>query len=424
MESGANPSVVDGPLKNGSSAGRGPDENAALAGLFMSGVAVRDLSDGGLEQRLRLLARAKSRVAALDAEAVAELARRRGEAGAVEMLREGLGQSRSGAKRDVKFAGVLAAMPVTAAALAEGAITPQHARLIVDAAEHVPVDEAELVAAARREHVDLFRRTVREHVNDRLGDDLEERRRHQRAQRGVSLKQQPDGMYTLFGRFDPVAGNRIETALTAAASRLWHAEDPKNRATGGQRLADALEMLICRRGDGKAQGVDLLVVAEYDVVAGELQNPRLADGTPLTPEELLRLACDANILPALFDVEGQPLWLGQGRRHATSGQRAVLTKRDRGCVGCGANANWCQAHHIVHWAEGGPTDIDNMCLLCSHCHHQVHTKGARIVRTSGGKYTLQHPQRPRPRPPPRSGCRPSSPECRDGDPADKLSGVG
>ena len=257
-------------------------------------------------------------------------------------------------------------------------------------------------------------------VEERLR--LAERRKRRRERRQVSWKHEPDGMFKLFGTFDPVTGARIETALTSTANRLWHGEDPKNRATAKQRLADALEILVTNGGTGNgsaaahgngssaghvrttcaAQGVDLLVIADYDTVAGQLANPRLGDGTPLSPQELVRLACDANILPALFDRKGQPLWLGRARRHASAGQRAALTARDKGCIGCGAGANWCQAHHIQHWEHGGTTDIDNLCLLCSHCHHhQVHTNGAQIARASDGRLTLTHPdKRPPPRPPP------------------------
>ena len=91
---------------------------------------------------------------------------------------------------------------------------------------------------------------------------LGERRKSQRARRQVSFTQQSDGMYALFGRFDPVAGSRIKTALSAAANKLWHAEDATNRPTSQQRLADALELLITRDGTRKAQGVELLVIAD------------------------------------------------------------------------------------------------------------------------------------------------------------------
>ena len=381
-----------GSSKVGDLAGR------VLVSLDVLVAALRALAGAQVEERLRLVGRCESRLAAVKAEAVTELSRWRGEARAADVLRNDLKQSRGGAKREVKLAGQLAEVPATSKALATGAITPQHARLIAEAAEQAPadrpIDEAELLAAAEREPADLFGRTVRDHLNERSGDDLEERRRRQRERRQATIKQDPNGMYKLFGTFDPVTGARIETALTAAANRLWHGTDDKNRPTPKQRLADALVSLITS-GTGNVnsapQGVDLLLIADYDVVAGRLRDARLGDGTPLTPEELIRLACDAKILPALFDRKGQPLWLGRGRRHATSGQRSVLTERDKGCVGCGASANWCQAHHIVHWEHGGPTDIDNLCLLCSHCHHhQVHTNGAKIIRGPDGKFTVQN----------------------------------
>ena len=423
-----------GSARSGHGSGRGPGEapgsdpaaggpagssevgdlaGRVLVSLDVLVTALRALAGARVEERLVLVGRCESRMAAVKAEAVTELSRWRGEARAADVLRNDLKQSRGGAKREVKLAGQLAEVPATLMALATGAITPQHARLIAEAAEQAPadrpIDEAELLAAAEREPADLFGRTVRDHLNERSGDDLAELRRRQRERRQATIKQDPDGMYKLFGTFDPVTGARIETALTAAANRLWHGTDDKSRPTPKQRLADALESLITggtangNSGTGKGisgtgngnsapQGVDLLVIADYDIVAGRLRDAHLGDGTPLSPEELLRLACDAKILPTLFDRKGQPLWLGQGRRHATSGQRSVLTERDKGCIGCGASANWCQAHHIVHWEHGGPTDIDNLCLLCSHCHHhQVHTNGAKIIRGPDGKFTLQNP---------------------------------
>ncbi len=349
-----------------------------------------------------LVGRCESRLAAVKAEMVAELARRRGEGHSADVLRDSLKQSRGRAKQDVKLAEQLGRTPGTAEALRSGAITAKQAKMIAEAVEQTPsgdsAGEAELLDAAGRESEDQFSRTVRDHMNEQTRDDLGERRARQRERRYLNIKQEPDGMFSLMGRLDPVAGSRIETALTATANRLFHAEDAKRRLSSGQRMADALEQLVTNSGGavgkaaGKAQGVDLLVVADYDTIAGQLRDARLADGTPLSVEELLGLACDARILPAVFKGKREPLWLGRGKRHASSRQRAVLAVRDKGCVGCGASANWCQAHHIVHWEHGGTTDLDNLCLLCSYCHHHlVHTKGAQVARDADGKYTLQQP---------------------------------
>ena len=356
-------------------------------------VGLRALGGGRLEECLRVVGRCEARLAAVKAAKVEELARWRGEAHAADVLRSDLKQSRGGAKREVQFAERLADLPGTAEALAEGSITPQHARAIADASAHTPVDEAELLAAAEKEPADVFGHTVRDHVNERsAGEDLEERRRRQRAQREANIKQQSDGMYKLFGTFDPVAGAGIETALAAMANKLRHAEDAKNRATPAQRYADALEALITRQGAGKPQRATLVIVADYDLVAGQLRDARLIDGTPLAPSELLKLALDANILPALFDTKGQPLWLGHKYRHANTAQRIALAVRDGGCAVCGASNSFCQAHHVIWWENGGPTDIDNLCLLCSDCHHkQIHELGATLIRGPDGKFSLEPP---------------------------------
>ena len=382
--------------------GAGGPSSVHLLGLLDAlVVGLRSLGGERLEERLGLVGRCDARLAGVRAETVAALAERVGAAHTAEVLRNDLKQSRGGAKREVQFAERLGDLPGTAGALAEGAITPQHARTIADAAAHTPVDEAVLLAAAEKEPADVFGRTVRDHVNERsAGEDLEERRRRQRARREANIKKESDGMYKLFGTFAPVAGARIETALAAMAKKLRHDENPNHRATPGQRYADALELLITRQGAGKPQGTNLVVIGDYDLVAGQLRDARLIDGTPLAPSELLKIALDANILPALFDTKSQPLWLGHKYRHATVAQRIALAVRDKGCVGCSASNSFCQAHHVIWWEDGGPTDIDNLCLLCSDCHHkQVHERGAQLTRGPDGKFTLEPPPN---RPPPGS----------------------
>ncbi len=383
----------------GGESGRGGLSSERLLALLDALVGGLDgLGGGRLEECLRIIGRCEARLAAVKAGKVAELARWRGEAHAAAVLRGDLKQSRGGARRDVQFAERLSDLPKTAEALADGDVTPEAARTIADASAHTPVDEDELLDAAGTEPADVFARTVRDHVNERTAaEDLEERRRRQRSRREANIKQQSDGMYKLFGTFDPLAGARIETALAAMAQHLWHGEDPKNRASAAQRYADALEALITRQdaggaGGAKFQRTALVVVADYDLLAGQLGDTRLVDGTPLAPSELLKVALEADILPALFDSKSQPLWLGHKTRTASVAQRVALAIRDRGCVICGAANSYCQAHHVIHWSDGGPTDIDNLCLLCSDCHHrQIHELGADLTRQPDGTYKLEHP---------------------------------
>ena len=87
-----------------------------------------------------------------------------------------------------------------------------------------------------------------------------------------------------------------------------------------------------------------------------------------------RLACDALILAAVLATTSQPLDIGRASRLVPVGIRRALTLRDHHCAfpGCQVAAAWCHAHHVEHWADGGPTALDNLCLLCPHHHRLIH----------------------------------------------------
>ncbi len=87
-----------------------------------------------------------------------------------------------------------------------------------------------------------------------------------------------------------------------------------------------------------------------------------------------RIACDAAILPMVLGGASQVLDVGRAQRLFTPAQRRALTERDRGCAwpGCDRPPGWTQAHHVVSWLDGGPTDLDNGVLLCLFHHQQAH----------------------------------------------------
>jgi hypothetical protein len=123
----------------------------------------------------------------------------------------------------------------------------------------------------------------------------------------------------------------------------------------------------------------------------------VADGQPLPPAVLERIACTAGITPMLFDGPGRPIWVGRDHRSATVAQWRALIARDRGCVGCGADADRCEAHHIVPWWPVGETDIDNLVLVCSRCHHDLHDR-EMILRRSDGRWRIEARDGPAPIP--------------------------
>ena len=94
----------------------------------------------------------------------------------------------------------------------------------------------------------------------------------------------------------------------------------------------------------------------------------------------------------VIDADGQ-INLGRTQRSAGATQRRLLWLRDGGCrfPGCDRPPGWCQAHHIWWWELGGPTDLDNLCLLCSHHHHLCHEGGFRVTRPDDGELVFRRP---------------------------------
>ena len=108
-----------------------------------------------------------------------------------------------------------------------------------------------------------------------------------------------------------------------------------------------------------------------------------SQGIPLTIETALRMADQASITIVLLNSSGGILSYGQTRRLASCAQRQALAARDRGCSfpGCTRPPSWCQAHHIISWLDGGPTDLDNLVLVCAYHHREFERRGWRVIMT-------------------------------------------
>ena len=109
---------------------------------------------------------------------------------------------------------------------------------------------------------------------------------------------------------------------------------------------------------------------------------RLTDGTQLryASKEWELLTCDAEVSWTIRHAGGHPVACQAGERHASRQQRRNLEHRDGGCCfpGCDAPPSWCDAHHVRHHNDGGPTDITNLALLCRRHHGIVHRSGWRM----------------------------------------------
>ncbi|MCY4257236.1 MAG: DUF222 domain-containing protein [bacterium] len=378
-------------------------------GLVWPGVVdVSGLSLLGLRERLELIKVSEAQLAAMKTSTLAEYKSRVGEGMARRMVTETLQASRQQARREVETASQFAEVPETLTALSAGEIPSAHATKIAKAASQGPVDESVLVEAARTQDYGVFSKTVRDHQHEQSGDDGQSNFDRQRAQRSLGFFVSPDdGMFILNGRFDPVAGSIIETALADETRRLRNQNAETNNSgelTGfDQLLADALVNLLHtdNKNNDSSEGSErnqrrplLILTADWDVLKKQMINTRLLDDTPIPVAEAIKLACEADILPAVFNSKTQKLWLGRKHRSATEAQRCALIVRDKRCVGCGRTPTWCEAHHIQHWAHGGETNLDNLVLVCTSCHHNIHDNGWQVTQNQDRKYDLRPPPKP------------------------------
>jgi hypothetical protein len=296
-------------------------------------------------------------------------------------------------------------LPATGAALQSGSITVQHARTIARTARLVeerthPDHQADAVAEAECVLLDVaravdagsmtgFASRVRQ-VVDPDGTLADANRAHER--RWLSAATTVDGMVSIDGLLDREAGAIVLTALSAASSP--HGVDDHRSA--GQRRADALveicDLVLDHGQLGQVAGVrpHLLVTTPADVVGlphrpGQLQVPEAEWTGPLPREATRRLACDAEVTRILLSPDSLPLDVGRSTRVIPSHLRHALTVRDGGCVAeaCDRPPAWTEAHHVVHWAEGGRTALDNLVLLCRAHHRKVHDDGWEFRQVDG-----------------------------------------
>jgi Domain of unknown function (DUF222)/HNH endonuclease len=181
------------------------------------------------------------------------------------------------------------------------------------------------------------------------------------------------------GQLDAATFDALKRAIRAALPPVE--PDPLGRDKSlGERQAEALGA-ICEHAldDGylPTEGGErphISAIIDFETLRKQTRGAQLEFGGTTTAAELRRLACEAKITPVVLGGEGQPLDVGRERRTVTPPQRKAIAARDRGCAhpGCDKSPAWCQVHHIIHWLDGGRTDIDNLVMLCRAHHNVIH----------------------------------------------------
>jgi len=131
---------------------------------------------------------------------------------------------------------------------------------------------------------------------------------------------------------------------------------------------------------------EVQVRVDSQVLAGQRPLCELIDGTPLSAQTARRLSCDAAKVLYRTDEADYPMDVDRRTRTIPPALKRALILRDGGRCrfpGCDAHL-FVEAHHLVHWADGGPTSLENLILLCSRCHTWTHEGGGRVTRDEDG----------------------------------------
>jgi hypothetical protein len=382
----------------------------------LRGEVLPEQPDAQLEEDFLELHRAIEQLEAQRLRRLAEIDRRRlfardGHLSVASWLVARLRLAWGAARGQARMARALEVMPATRSGLEAGELPLAACRVLADA-HHLDPEafartEAQLVEAAQRHSVGDLHRVIthwRERVLQEAGDPEAGRR----AARRLHASRTFMGMVRVDADLDPETGGSLLAALGAVLDAEARTPDHDDRRTPAQRRADALGE-ICR---------DWLDLADRPTVAGERPHLQVIVDTsvlgggatggerpsaeaiaeldhvgPIDLGTVRRLACDAAITRVVMAGCSEPLDVGRRTPVVPPSMRRAVVVRDRGCrfPGCDRPHAWCDAHHVIHWADGGPTAVRNLLLLCRRHHRAVHAGGGFRLELADGRPLFRRP---------------------------------
>ena len=222
-----------------------------------------------------------------------------------------------------------------------------------------------------------------------------EQRAHE--QRYLWAFDQSDGSVIIHAKIPPEGAAVLMAAIDRAEREARGRTDrPTNGLSMPHRRSRSVPRNTRRRtpcGGGHALvtlaraqlDVELVVHVDAQTLTGDqvIDRSATAGGSSLAPETVRRLGCDAGLV-RILERDGRPLSVSHKRRTVPPVLKRALRERDQRCrfPGC-HHDRYLHAHHIHHWARGGPTSLDNLVHLCTFHHRLVHEGGFAVERAGG-----------------------------------------
>ena len=271
-------------------------------------------------------------------------------------------------------------LPQTLDAMNQGEIGFAHVATMARTANEVgpSFDETKLLPLAKQYSPGkFFHKCIHyRHAIDAMGYNRDQEKLHE--QRGLRLNTAQDGCLLISGLLDPVGGAIVRSALEPLSQRSGEHDDRKLE----QRYADGLVELA-----SGAKPAEIQVTATLETLKGMAGSAaaEMEFSLPISRSTVQRMACDCAVTRVLLDQDSAVVDMGRSKRVISTAQRSALKVRDGHCKwpGCEREASRCDGHHLVHWVEGGGTNLDNLVLLCKRHHRMVHEGEWQLVRRNG-----------------------------------------
>ena len=321
--------------------------------------------------------------------------------------------SKAEAKKKARRAKATNANPGLAKRLENGTMSTEQVDTVAAAAEETDGAAAcddELIDSIASTTPEQGKKKARDYVNKRTDSgDVQKRYDKQNRLRGVYKHRLENGnsAITLHGPDEDI--DEIERQINAGSEVEYQADGgrdvprSKHPRTHDQRNFDAAKKLFTEQPEGgskrgaRIRRATIFVTATVDQLAGRDLSPiTTIDGKPLPQSFVEDIAGDANFIAQLFSEDGELLWQGRESRLATPAQIRGLTSRDKGCVQCQAPVERCVAHHLLPWEapRKGPTNINNLVLLCVDCHVRLHAAEQTMFYDIASQTWRVRPARP------------------------------
>jgi hypothetical protein len=214
-------------------------------------------------------------------------------------------------------------------------------------------------------------------------------------ERWLSIQYTLDGFRGLMNAALPGAEmHLVEEAVRERADRIPHNPETGMFDPYPSRMADGLVELATTSGDDSIPSVQVTVFADLEALTedqGTTGVAELSAGPVISSETARRLACDSTLECVITD-HGRVLGIGRRTRLIPAWLRRQLWFRDGGCrfPGC-PERHFIHGHHRRHWADLGPTDLENLILLCGFHHRYLHEHGWTIEDRPDGSMVFKKP---------------------------------